>query len=395
VIDTVISTEDSAFLTRSASPAAIGRTLAAIGRDTPVVYDELMAAPLVLRHHDVSAALRDANRFSTEFYGVGPMAQAMIAHNGAEHARQRRIYNRFFSPAASARYAARVTPIADRTFGALAGRTEVDLVEDVLAGFPMEVFLDLLGIPDRLGQQGLDWVRAIVTWIASPTNEELAEPGQQAFAELGAYAGTLIERERAQPGDNLLGEIIRAHLTEGGYSVDACSTAVVSLLLGGLETTIQIMSATVASLLLNPDALAAVRADRTLINGAVDEAFRWANPTPGLYRLVTEDITVAGVPLAAGSLVFLCIAAAHFDRDAHPDPERFHITRGASHLGFGLGPHYCVGAPLAKVEARAALNALLDACPGLRLDPDHTPSFHYGARGFVAHGAESLHVVLR
>lgn len=390
----VISTEDSAFSASSASPATIGHTLAAVGRDTPVVYDELMAAPLVLRHQDVSSALRDATRFSTSFYGVGPMAQAMIAHNGAEHARQRRIHNRFFSPTASARYAERVTPIAESTFGALAGRSRVDLVEDVLVGFPMAVFLDLLGIPDRLGTQGLDWVRAIVTWIGSPMNEELAAPGEQAFAELAEYAGTLIEQERADPSDNLLGEIIRAHLTEGGYSVEACSTAVVSLLLGGFETTIQMMSATVASLLLNPDALAEVRADRTLVDGAVDEAFRWANPSAGLYRLVTEDVTVADVPLAAGSLVFLCIAAAHFDADAHPHPDRFDLTRGASHLGFGLGPHYCAGAPLAKIEARAALNALLDACPDLRLDPDHTPSFHYGARGFVQHGADSLHVLL-
>jgi cytochrome P450 len=390
----LIKTADSAFLVESGSPATIGCTLAAMGRDAPVVYDELMAAPLVLRHRDVSAALRNATTFSTEFYGLGPMSTAMIAHNGPEHARQRRIHNRFFSPVASARYAARVTPIAERTFGALAGRASAELVEDVLVGYPMAVFLDLLGVPDELGGQGLDWVRAIVTWMGSPMNAELAAPGEQAYTDLHAYAAELVEKERANPSDNLLGEIIQAHLVEGGYSVEACSTAVVMLLLGGFETTIQMLSGTISSLLFHPDALAAVRGDATLIDGAIDEAFRWANPSAGLYRLVREDVEVAGTRLEAGSMVFLCIAGAHYDPDAHADPETFDLTRGASHLGFGLGPHYCAGAPLARVEVRAALTALLDASPGLRLDPDRPPSFRYGARGFVQHGTEALHVLL-
>jgi cytochrome P450 len=390
----MIKRADSAFLARSESPAAIGRRLAEAGRATPVVYDELMAAPLVLRHRDVSAAMRDSTTFSTEFYGVGPMATAMIAHNGAEHARQRRIHNRFFSPSASARYATRVTPIAERMFGTLAGRESAELVEDVMVGYPMAVFLDLLGIPGQLGDQGLDWVRAIVTWIGSPMNAELAVPGEKAYAELSEYTATLIERERADPSDNLLGEIIRAHLVEGGFSVEACSTAVVSLLLGGFETTIQMLSATVSSLLLNPEALAAVRADHSLIDAAMDEAFRWANPSAGLYRLVVRDVEVSGTRFEAGSMVFLCIAGAHFDADAHAEPERFDLTRGASHLGFGLGPHYCVGAPLAKIETKAALVALLDTCPDLRLDPDNPPVFRYGARGFVQHGTDALHVLL-
>ncbi len=393
-VTTTIGTTDSAFLVRSASPATLGRTLAAVGRDRPVVFDELMAAPLVLRHKDVSAALRSPAMFSTGFYGVGPMATAMIAQHGAEHSRQRRIQNRFFSPAASARYAERVLPVARREFGTLAGKPSAELVETVMARYPMAVFLELLGIPDDLGDQGLAWVRAIVTWMGSPMNPELVAPGEQAFADLSAYTSALVERERANPGDNLLGEIIRAHLEEGGFSVEACSMAVVTLLLGGFETTIQMLSGTIAALLCNPDALAAVRADHTLVDAAIGEAFRWANPSAGLYRLVTRDTEIAGTPVAAGSMVYLCIAAAHFDADAHVDPERFDLTRRGGHLGFGLGPHYCVGAPLAKIEVGAALTALLDVAPGLRFDPERPPEFHYGARGFVQHGTEAMHVLL-
>jgi cytochrome P450 len=383
---------ESPFAVRSASPATLGRTLAAMGRDRPVVFDDLMAAPVVLRHKDVSAALRNSAVFSTAFYGTPPMETMMIAHNGPEHMRQRRIHNRFFNPVASARYTDRVGVVARRAVSQLRGRTGADLVADMMARYPMAVFVDLLGIPDDLGDQGLAWVRAIVTWLGSPMNEDVAEPGRRAFSELRAYTETLVDP--ADPGDNLLGDVVRAHLAEGGFSVDECVMAVISLLLGGFETTIQMLSGTLASLLLNPAALAAVRADHARIDGAIDEAFRWANPSAGLYRLVTEDTELAGTTFTQGSMVYLCIAAAHFDAAVHRDPDTFDLDRGASHLGFGLGPHYCAGAPLARIEVRAAVEALLDTFPNLRLDPAHPPAFRYGARGFVQHGTDALTVLL-
>jgi cytochrome P450 len=288
----MIASADSVFRSRSESPAAFGSRLAALGREHPIIFDEFMAAPLVLRRGDVSAALRDTATFSTRPYGIGPMRSSMIAQDGVEHRRQRRIHNRFFS----AGYAEIVTPIAERTFGSLAARSKVDLVGVVISRYPMEVFLALLGTPDVL--------------------------------------------------------------------------------------------------LLNPESLARVRADADLIDAAVDEAFRWANPSAGLYRLVQKDTRIAGTELPAGSMVYLCIAAAHFDEHAYPDPQRFDLDRSGTNLGFGLGPHYCVGAPLARIEARAAVTALLAACPDIRLDPGSPPSFFYGARGFVQHGTETLTVLL-
>lgn len=390
----MIPAAESAFAQRSSSPAALGRTLAALGRHEPIVYDELMQAPLVLRHRDVSAALRDTATFSTRFYGMGPMSEAMIALDGPAHHALRRIHNRFFSASASAKYAQAVVPIARRSFGPPAAKAEVELVEESIARYPMEVFLALLGIPDELGDQGLAWVRAIITWLGSPMDESVAEAGRQAYDRLSAYTTTLVRQELRVRGDNMLGEIVRAFEADDAYSLEAVTTAVVSLLLGGFETTIQMMSATVSSLLLNPDVLARVRAEPGLADAAIDESFRWANPTAGLYRLVMRDTELAGTPLAAGSLVYLCIAAAHFDEQVYPDAETFRLDRrGGAHLGFGIGPHYCVGAPLARIEVTAALTALLDACPGLRLDPAAPPSFHYGARGFVQHGTEALPVL--
>jgi cytochrome P450 len=388
-ISTVLSATESPFAVRSASPTTLGRSLAELGEEQSVVIDELMAAPVVLRHRDVSAALRNASVFSTAFYGVPPMETMMIAQNGAEHMRQRRIHNRFFSPAASARYTERVEAVAAR---AVAAVEPGDLMASLIARYPMTVFLDLLGLPDDLGDQGLDWVRAIVGWLGSPMDPSVVEAGQRAYHELRAYTDGLIDP--ARPADNLLGDVIRAHLDEGGFSVDACSMAVLSLLLGGFETTIQMMVGTLTSLLMNPAALAAVRADPARLEDAIDEAFRWANPSAGLYRLVTRDTSVAGVDMAEGSMAFLCIASAHYDPAAFPDPGTFDLGRRPAHLGFGLGPHYCAGAPLARIEVRAALAELLRRFPNLRLDPEHPPAFHYGAREFVQHGTDELHVVL-
>jgi cytochrome P450 len=372
----------------------LGTALAAIGKDRPVVVDELMGAPLVLRHRDVSAALRNPATFGTQFYGMGPMSDSMIALDGPEHARRRRIHNRFFGAAASAHYARIVEPVAERAFGDLAGRDgSVDLMGDVLDRYPMTVFMALLGVPDDLGPQGLAWVRAIMAWLAAPMDPTLVTPGTTAFAELHTYTTALVEKHRARPGDNLLGQIIQAHVDEGGYTPEAVTVAVIGLLLGGFETTVQLLAATITSLLLHPGHLEQVRADPSLMNPAFDEALRWAAPTAGLYRLVRHDTEIAGTPVAAGSMVYLAIAAAHFDEAAYPQPGTFSLDRTGAHLGFGAGPHYCVGAPLARLEARAALSVLLTACPRLRLDPSADLSFAYAARGFPQHGTESLRVL--
>jgi len=246
--------------------------------------------------------------------------------------------------------------------------------------------------PTTLGRSLAAMGRERPAVLGSPMNPELVEPGQRAYHELRAYTETLVDPD--QPGDNLLGDVVRAHVEEGGFSTDAVTTAVISLLLGGFETTIQMLSGTLASLLLNPAACAEVRADPTRVGDAIEESFRWANPSAGLYRLVQADTSVAGLDLAAGSMVYLCIASAHYDPAVHRDPDVFDLDRRAAHLGFGLGPHYCAGAPLAKIEAAAAVTALLDAFPNLRLDPAHPPVFHYGARGFVQHGTEELRVLM-
>lgn len=120
---------------------------------------------------------------------------------------------------------------------------------------------------------------------------------------------------------------------------------------------------------------------------------RWGNVVPFLLRALTRDVTLDGVTLAAGSVVALCTTSVNYDAELHPDPERLDITRKQSHVTFGSGPHYCVGAPLARIEARVGLALLLDRFPELRLDPARPPEFRFGARGITMFVPDALHVL--
>jgi cytochrome P450 len=396
----MIVAADSAFGRRADSPTGLGQSLAALGREHPVIADELVGAPLVLRHRDVRAAIADTSTFGTACDSAGPLRTAMIAQEGLEHLRQRRIHDRFFGARARAKYARVVERVAAETFGAFAGRHRAELVEEAVAAYPMRVFLALLGVcddeEDKVGERVRGWMRTVLSRLGPPLNPRTAQPGERALADLNAFVAGLVDNRR--PGDHLLGEIIRAHTDEGDYCADAVVAVAVGLLLGGCEKTVHMLTGTLAALLLNPRELRRVRADPLLADSAIDEACRWASPSVGLYRRVRRDVKVAGTTLAEGSVTYLCIAAAHFDRDVYSRPEVFDPGRlrlgRLGHLGFGAGPHYCSGAPLAWIEVRAAVSALLKACPELRLDPDNPPAFYYGARDFAQHGTDALVVLL-
>src|SRR5262249_19885408 len=149
------------------------------------------------------------------------------------------------------------------------------------------------------------------------------------------------ERERQRPGPNLLGEIVRTMQAEGMGSFEECEQVVFNLMLGGYETTIGSLAAALAALLLHPDSMDRVRADGSLVGPAIDESLRWATPSSLLPRLAEQDVTIGDARIPAGSTVYLCVDAAHYDEDAFPNPAKFDIDRRPSVLTFGAGPHFC------------------------------------------------------
>jgi cytochrome P450 len=228
------------------------------------------------------------------------------------------------------------------------------------------VICDLVGIPDADRPRWREYGFAVATgWIQGLTD---AVPGIMA----GAKAA--IARRRAEPGDDLLSDLIRVQAEDGDRLSDAeLVTLVWQIVLAG-QTPANLIGNAVHALLTHPDQLAAVRADPDLMPAAVDELMRWCGPQMlTIPRYAREDTELAGVPVNKGDAVLAVIASVNRDPRAFADPDRLDVTRGAgaaAHLGFAHGAHFCLGAALARTQTSVALAALLDRFPGLALAID-------------------------
>lgn len=193
-----------------------------------------------------------------------------------------------------------------------------------------------------------------------------------------------------EPSPNLLDHVIAALQSEWDAAYEECEKATIILLHAGYMVLAWTLSATLASLLLHPSALGEVRKEPDRLARAVEEALRWASPFPGVFRRTAADVHIGGVDIPAGSVVFLSTAATHYDEAVYPDPETFDIGRDAVHLAFGFGPHFCNGAPLARLEARIGLAKLVDRFPEMRLDPEARLTFFHNVRESALNGPDKL-----
>jgi cytochrome P450 len=259
---------------------------------------------------------------------------------------------------------------------------------DLVAGFalpiPSLVICELLGVPyddrddfQRRSARQLD--------LSIPIAERL-----EVIRQGRAYMGSLVERSRRQPGDDILGMLVREH---GAELTDDELIGVASLLLlAGHETTSNMLGLGTLALLRHPDQLAAVRDDPDAIGPAIEELLRWLSIVhSAIPRITTTDVEIAGVPIPAGQLVFVSLPSGNRDPDFTDSPEVLDIRRGApGHLAFGHGVHHCLGAPLARMEMRIAFPALLRRFPTLALAEDFAEvafrSFHF------IYGLKSLEV---
>ena len=223
------------------------------------------------------------------------------------------------------------------------------------------------------------------------------QPGGVAVRDMAdlvrEHVRPIVAEQVRSPGDHLLGEIVRNYKDAGVLDFEQMVIFTVGLVTGGFETTAWMMACALGALLLHPEVLDEVRRDRSLLNGALEESMRWTPSFVGVLRQTTAEVTLSGVTIPADAPVILCLASAHYDEEHFPSPEIFDIRRKADHMLFASGPHYCLGAPLARLEARTAISRLLDAMPGLRLEPGKEHPFVLGVLGSAMHGPEALHVL--
>ncbi|MEV6020563.1 MULTISPECIES: cytochrome P450 [unclassified Streptomyces] len=347
------------------------RALGPVHRVRLPAPDEGHETWLVVGYEEARAALADqrlaknANTAGFAFFGEELIGEHMLLSDPPQHTRLRTLIAGEFTGRRVAALRPRVQEITDELLDAMLPLGRADLVESFAYPLPLTVICELLGVPgpDRAA------FRALSTETVAPTS---AESHEKAFVELAAYLGDLIEDKRcAGPTDDLLSGLIRTTAEDGDrLSARELRGMAFLLLVAGHETTVNLITGVVRSLIGHPDQFAALRADMTLLDGTIEETLRHDGPVENAtFRYAAEPVDIGGTAIAAGEEVMICLSAADRDEARYPAPDRFDLRRETrGHLAFGHGIHYCLGAPLARLEAQVALRSLLERCPDLALD---------------------------
>ncbi|NBE93709.1 cytochrome P450 [Nonomuraea sp. KC401] len=358
-------------------PLAVPKELGTI-REAPVQRVILPSgdeAYLVTRYDDVKSVLtdprvsRNLNRPDAPRVSKNNMMfqDSKMDPDPPEHTRVRRLVMKAFTATRVERLRPRVQEITDELIEAMAAKTPpVNVSEELAFPLSIRVICDLLGVPPEEQGRFRRWTDHFLS-TGKYTREEI----HGALGELNAYMSTLIEEKRERPADDLVSALIQVHdeddtrLSE--YELHWWCRL---LLLVGYETTASQLGLTVAKLLAEPGQVQALRADESLLPGAVEELLRWKlmSGSLSMLRYVTEDIEVGGVTIPKGSGVIPAVESANWDEKVFHRPDDLDITRADNpHLTFSVGPHFCVGAALARVELETALGTLLRRFATLRL----------------------------
>ncbi|MGW4137369.1 cytochrome P450 family protein [Streptomyces mirabilis] len=349
---------------------------------------------LVTRYEDVREALanpllsmdkKHALPGSYQGLSLPPALDANLLNMEApDHTRIRRLVVRAFTARRIEQLRTPVRETADRLLDALGRHGSADLIAAYAAPLPITVICDLLGIPGEHRRDFRAWTDVLVA-------PDPARPGaaKEAVAAMLGFLTQLLADKRKKPADDLLSDLIAVRDEGDRLSEDELMSLAFLILFAGYENTVQLIGNAILGLLTHPDQLAALRANPERFPNAVEEFARHEGPALlAIRRFPVEDVTIGAVTVPAGETVLLSLAAANRDPARFPDPERLDLGRDASgHLALGRGIHYCVGAPLARLETEIAVSALLERLPDLALDADPAelrwrPSLR--ARGLLA-----------
>ncbi|KAA9166803.1 cytochrome P450 [Amycolatopsis acidicola] len=332
------------------------------------------AASAVLRHRGLGRIWSDAQP-AERFVSFNLLHRNSLLENEPPvHTRLRRSISAAFNRGHVERLRPKVGELArdmvDGLVARIAESGEADLLEQLAQPLPVAVIAELLDIPDADRPRLVPWSNAIVKMYEYGLPEEGRRAAENAAAE---FAGYLRELSHRNPGEDLVSDLVRAGLTED----EVVATAVL-LLMAGHEATVNVIGNGVSALLRHPAQWQRLLDDPSLAESAVEELIRYDAPLQLFERTATEDLEIAGFPVAKGEKIAALLGAAARDPQVFEDPDTFDVGRTPNqHIGFGAGIHYCIGAPLARIEIAAAVRALLEKTPNLRFarEPERRPEF--------------------
>jgi cytochrome P450 len=262
-----------------------------------------------------------------------------------------------------------IQSLVDRMLDAAEQRGRMDIIADLAYPLPTAVIAALLGVPENDRDQFKRWSNDLATTFdTDPARPQRTVAAYDGVLALLDYMAELVSRRRQEPHDDLTQALIAASDTEGGLSAEAVVANTALLLFAGHETTTNLIGNGMHALLHHPDQLQRLLADPELIASAVEELLRFDSPVQGTGRQAKEDLDIGGRRIGAGQMLLLYIGAANRDPAQFDDPDRLDLARAENrHLTFSYGPHFCLGAALARLEGQIAVGTLLRRWPGLRL----------------------------
>jgi cytochrome P450 len=294
-----------------------------------------------------------------------PLERNMLDLDQPDHTRLRALVHKAFTPHLVDQMRRRVQTLADELLARVAHRHEMDLINDYALPLPMTIITEILGVPTKDRHKFHKWSKAVVS-LSSPNVTVGVIPSVWMFIR---YLRRFFKVRRADPQDDLASALIQAEEAGDKLSEDELLAMVFLLLIAGHETTVNLISSGVLALLEHPDQMERLRQEPALIKPAVEELLRYTSPVfMSTERYAREDVILHGVTIPRGEMSFGVIGSANRDETVFQNPDQLDITREPNkHLSFGQGIHFCLGAPLARMEAQTAINTLLRRMPDLRL----------------------------
>jgi len=344
---------------------------AALRQHHPVAWIEPLNCWTISRYQDVDNAIKSPQVFSSanwigESLGAlnpAPEVPWMIETDPPDHTRLRKLVGKAFTPRMVSLLEQRIRAVARQLLEPVRER-EFDFMHDFARVLPVIAIAEMLGVESEHHAEFERWSDNIVRGTSRPGGEAERAEIQQSNNEMRAYFHQAIAQRRKEPRNDLLTALVQAEEERQALTADEVLAMAMLILLAGNETTRNLLGNTALMLLAQPAVLAKVRSDRALVPKLIEEVLRYDSPVQIVFRRTTKSIEVSGTSIPAKSTVFVLLGSANRDERQFPDPDRFDLERDNSdHRAFGFATHFCLGAQLARLEAKVALEELLFSCP--------------------------------